>query len=45
MSSVRLVPDRPYIDYEVISTVIPPFPLIQEKQLSDTGECMCTNTG
>ena len=33
------------IDHEIFSTVILPFPLIQEGQLSVTGESMCTSTG
>ena len=30
------------IDHEIFSTVIPSFPLIQEGQLSVSGERMCT---
>ena len=30
------------IDYEIVSTVIPSLPLIQEGQLSVSGERMCT---
>ena len=33
------------IDHEIISTVILPFPLIQEGQLLVTGKSMCTHTG
>ena len=32
------------IDYEIFATVILSFLLIQEKQLSVSGERMCTNT-
>ena len=31
------------IDHEIFSTVIPSLPLIQEGQLSVSGERMCTN--
>ena len=35
----------PEIDYEIFSTFILSFPVIQEGQLSISGERMCTNTG
>ena len=34
-----------WIDHEIFSAVILPFPLIQEVQLSVSGERMCTSTG
>ena len=34
-----------WIALEIFSTVILPFPLIQEGQLSVSGERMCTSTG
>ena len=33
------------IDHEIFSIVILSLPLIQERQLSVSGERMCTNTG
>ena len=33
------------IDHEIFSTVILSLPLIQEGQMSVSGERMCTNTG
>ena len=33
------------IDHEIVSTVIPHILLVQERQLSFTGESICTSTG
>ena len=39
---IRLKTDSPQIGHENKSTAILPLPLIQEEQLSVTGERMCT---
>ena len=39
---IPMLPVRSMIDHEKFSTVILPLPLIQELQLSASGETMCT---